>query len=108
MRCAGARMSWSPRCLSYGAQWYDYPEPPVQPAIPPLNQAIRQQRKETSMAPSARITHSLDSRHSLLDLVGYTPLVQLTRITLELPAAVRVYTKAECYNPGGSVKDRPV
>lgn len=49
----------------------------------------------------------LDSRRHVLDLVGNTPLLELTRITPELSPNVRVYGKAEWYNPGGSVKDRP-
>ncbi len=45
---------------------------------------------------------------SLLDTIGNTPLLRLTRLTRELPARVEVYVKAEWFNPGGSVKDRPV
>jgi cysteine synthase B len=45
-------------------------------------------------------------RH-LLDLVGNTPLLRLQRVTRELAAGVSVYAKAEWFNPGGSVKDRP-
>ncbi len=44
---------------------------------------------------------------SPLDLVGKTPLIRLRRVTAHLPAAVKIYGKAEWYNPGGSVKDRP-
>jgi len=47
-------------------------------------------------------------RGSLLDRIGRTPLVRLRRVTRELPDAVEVYLKAEWFNPGGSVKDRPV
>ena len=39
--------------------------------------------------------------------VGNTPLLALNRITAHLPARVRVAVKAEWFNPGGSVKDRP-
>lgn len=44
---------------------------------------------------------------SLLDLIGNTPLVRLSR-TLDLPAAggPLVLAKVEYLNPGGSVKDR--
>ncbi len=42
-----------------------------------------------------------------LDLIGNTPLVQLTRVAADLPPGVRVLAKAEWANPGGSVKDRP-
>lgn len=44
---------------------------------------------------------------SVLDLVGNTPLLRLSRIDPDLPPGVSVYAKAEWYNPGGSVKDRP-
>mgnify|MGYP005840281891 CR=1 FL=1 len=43
---------------------------------------------------------------TLLDLVGQTPLLPLHHM-LDLPAGVELYGKAEWYNPGGSVKDRP-
>ena len=44
---------------------------------------------------------------SLLSLVGQTPLLPLQRITAGLSPRVRLYAKAEWFNPGGSVKDRP-
>jgi cysteine synthase len=40
---------------------------------------------------------------SLLDLVGNTPLVELSRFA---PGPVRVYAKLESENPTGSIKDR--
>lgn len=43
----------------------------------------------------------------LLELIGGTPLVPLRRIA-RLPEQVEVYAKLEGFNPGGSVKDRPV
>jgi len=45
---------------------------------------------------------------SLLDRIGNTPLLRLERITRGLPKDVEIYAKAEWFNPGGSVKDRPV
>ena len=39
------------------------------------------------------------------DLVGNTPLLSFRRICRAV-APVRVFAKAEWYNPGGSVKDR--
>ena len=42
---------------------------------------------------------------SILDLVGNTPLVELTR--LQPNRRVKLYAKLEGTNPGGSVKDRP-
>ena len=41
---------------------------------------------------------------SLLDLVGDTPLVELSRLTPK--PAVRMYAKLEGQNPTGSTKDR--
>ena len=40
------------------------------------------------------------------DLVGNTPLLELSSISRDVPG-VRILGKAEWYNPGGSVKDRP-
>jgi cysteine synthase B len=47
---------------------------------------------------------SLGTRN--VDLVGNTPLLELPAISAEVPG-VRIFGKAEWYNPGGSVKDRP-
>jgi cysteine synthase B len=44
---------------------------------------------------------------AIIDLVGNTPLLRLARVAPGLPHGVAVYGKAEWYNPGGSVKDRP-
>src|SRR5258708_20231609 len=45
---------------------------------------------------------------SVLDLVGNTPLLEISRLTAGLiPAGVRIFAKLEGFNPGGSVKDRP-
>ena len=44
---------------------------------------------------------------SLAFHVGNTPLLPLRRVTRGLPQRVRVFAKAEWFNPGGSVKDRP-
>jgi len=43
---------------------------------------------------------------SLSARVGNTPLLPLHRLTLDLPASVNIYAKAEWFNPGGSIKDR--
>jgi len=42
----------------------------------------------------------------VFDLVGNTPLVPLRRVAADV-LPVQVYAKAEWFNPGGSVKDRP-
>jgi cysteine synthase B len=43
---------------------------------------------------------------SVLDLIGNTPLVRLRKFEVGLNG-VELYGKAEWFNPGGSVKDRP-
>src|SRR2546422_6929845 len=43
---------------------------------------------------------------SIVELIGNTPLLRLKRIRPKNDR-VDVYAKAEWYNPGGSVKDRP-
>jgi len=48
-----------------------------------------------------------DRRSALLDLIGNTPLLRLARVAPALAPGVELYGKAEWYNPGGSVKDRP-
>ncbi len=55
---------------------------------------------------AARGTPAVDQRHRLLQCVGNTPLLELRGIAAEV-APVRIFGKAEWYNPGGSVKDRP-
>ncbi len=48
---------------------------------------------------------AVDQRHRLIELVGNTPLIELKAIAAEF-APVRIFAKAEWFNPGGSVKDR--
>ena len=47
------------------------------------------------------------SNYPLLQQIGNTPLVKIDLFADELPD-VEIYAKAEMYNPGGSIKDRPV
>ena len=53
------------------------------------------------------LNNRLRTAESVTDLVGNTPLIRLTHITEGLSPGVEVYAKAEWFNPGGSVKDRP-
>jgi len=39
--------------------------------------------------------------------VGNTPMLVLRRVVAGLPNTVKLYAKAEWFNPGGSIKDRP-
>jgi len=54
--------------------------------------------------------HELTTRNNLfgsvLDLIGNTPLLELSR--LSHPSEAKVYAKAEFLNPSGSIKDRMV
>jgi S-sulfo-L-cysteine synthase (O-acetyl-L-serine-dependent) len=45
-------------------------------------------------------------RPAVLGLIGNTPLLRLARVGAEFPN-VEFHAKAEWFNPGGSVKDRP-
>jgi len=42
---------------------------------------------------------------NVTELIGHTPMVQLTRVVS--PHAADIFVKLERFNPGGSVKDRP-
>ena len=57
------------------------------------------------------LMRSLDSSRSqasILDQIGNTPLLRLKKILPRgTPDSIEVYVKAEWFNPGGSVKDRP-
>lgn len=53
------------------------------------------------MPPSKRNRHPYDS---VLDTIGWTPLIRLNSVTRGIRTPV--YGKAEFFNPGGSVKDR--
>jgi S-sulfo-L-cysteine synthase (O-acetyl-L-serine-dependent) len=45
--------------------------------------------------------------HSVLELIGKTPMLEITRVTEGLlRPGVRIFAKLEGFNPGGSVKDR--
>ena len=43
---------------------------------------------------------------TVVDRIGNTPLFRIQRLSADLPN-VEIYAKAEYFNPGGSVKDRP-
>lgn len=47
------------------------------------------------------------SSNGLASHVGNTPLIPLRRVTAGLSPRVKIFAKAEWFNPGGSVKDRP-
>src|SRR6267154_2445661 len=44
--------------------------------------------------------------HDLIGNIGNTPLLRLAKVIADYPG-IEIYAKAEYFNPGGSVKDRP-
>ncbi len=52
------------------------------------------------------MTTSPVTGHDLISQIGNTPLLGLKRLTEGFPG-IEIYGKAEFFNPGGSVKDRP-
>lgn len=59
---------------------------------------------ETLTTLSERVPRNRQVYHSVLETIGWTPLIELTRVTRGIRTPV--YGKAEFFNPGGSVKDR--
>jgi cysteine synthase B len=53
------------------------------------------------------ITDKIGEAKHLFAHLGGTPLLPLTRLAPGLPEKVRLWGKAEWFNPAGSVKDRP-
>lgn len=43
---------------------------------------------------------------SLIDLIGHTPMLELSGVARRHGAVARIVAKLESFNPGGSVKDR--
>jgi S-sulfo-L-cysteine synthase (O-acetyl-L-serine-dependent) len=58
-----------------------------------------------SAAFAAGAARSPEASGSLLERIGWTPLVRIERLTREFPH-VEIFAKCEWFNPGGSVKDR--
>jgi cysteine synthase B len=62
-------------------------------------------------SPNLRLVPSIQKEpakvESILDLIGNTPLLEISRITEGIPSGVKICAKLEGFNPGGSVKDRP-
>src|ERR1700691_3521333 len=60
-----------------------------------------------SPAAPERETAPIKRAQSVLDLIGNTPLLEITRLTQGWRRpGVRIFAKLEGFNPGGSVKDR--
>ena len=56
--------------------------------------------------PTLDVISRLTERADVLSHIGSTPLLRLRAIERDFPG-VEIYAKAEYFNPGGSVKDRP-
>jgi S-sulfo-L-cysteine synthase (O-acetyl-L-serine-dependent) len=66
-------------------------------------------RHTETVAPSSRPSDGKQvtpAPRSLPELIGNTPLLRLVKIGRDFPN-ITFYVKAEWFNPGGSVKDRP-
>jgi cysteine synthase B len=61
----------------------------------------------TLTEPIFRASHPVEGGQdrSVLDLIGNTPLLSFQRL-VDVRSPVKIFAKAEWYNPGGSVKDR--
>ena len=57
-----------------------------------------------TLSPSSAVERNRHPYASVLETVGWTPLIRLNRVTRGIRTPV--YGKAEFFNPGGSVKDR--
>ena len=62
--------------------------------------------KQNGPAPKGQLARSEDLKRydTVLDAIGWTPLIRLNRVTRG--CRTPVYVKAESLNPGGSIKDR--
>ena len=60
----------------------------------------------TSVTPAdtSHVARNAKPYESVLETIGWTPLIHLTRVTRGIRTPV--YGKADFFNPGGSVKDR--
>jgi cysteine synthase B len=62
---------------------------------------------DSPLKKAIQTTLGIRRAESVIDLIGNTPLIRLRKITRHLSSDVEIYAKAEWFNPGGSVKDRP-
>ncbi len=61
----------------------------------------------SATADRARSQPETPETPSVLDLIGNTPMVEIGKVSRDLPRSVKILAKLEGFNPGGSVKDRP-
>ncbi|MGQ4810435.1 Cysteine synthase B [Candidatus Entotheonellaceae bacterium PAL068K] len=78
----------------------------IQSAVPSPQSSVLIFGRQSSMQASSEYQRFI-AQHPLLDTIGNTPLVQVDIFRQELPD-IDVFAKLEYFNPGGSLKDRPV
>ena len=87
------------KCIQLVVNWSDIQDVQFQQGV-----------TATAQTNQAGTTPSLVRRECLgegvLERIGNTPLLRIERVAAYLPN-VEIYAKAEWFNPGGSVKDRP-
>ena len=59
---------------------------------------------DSIVEPFSRVARNRQPYDSVIETIGWTPLIRLSRVTRGIRTPV--YGKAEFFNPGGSVKDR--
>jgi len=62
-------------------------------------------RKKTEYIAKKNSLRYVNERHHLTHYIGNTPLIELKNISKSI-TPVKIYAKAEWFNPGGSIKDR--
>ncbi len=68
---------------------------------------ITNQTQQVIFKPTREAEQIYNANTGLARVVGNTPLLPLSRLAKDVWQNVQVYAKAEWFNPGGSVKDRP-
>jgi len=71
-----------------------------------MNRASIYWGARAEMVPNEKASLAAPAGVSVLERIGKTPLVRLERIGREFPN-IELHAKAEWFNPGGSLKDRP-
>src|SRR4029077_1238391 len=76
----------------------------VLPASRSQSASRRHDSRSPVLTPPPPLMRNVSPFESVLDTIGWTPLIRLTRVTRGIRTPV--YAKAEFFNPGGSIKDR--
>jgi len=79
---------------------------PCSNAFPPRSLELPMTESSAQTGTRTEPLASAADPRSILTTVGNTPLIELKTLSKQV-APVRIFAKAEWFNPGGSVKDRP-